>query len=239
MRSPVTRRGWRTSRGSNGTCGMMKRGILLCGLLTAGLAADAQGPPQYPYYAPPSYAPQQAYPQQPYYPRNDSQQPAYAPQPSYPQQTHATAQSSPQQLSNLVAPVALYPDMLLSEVLAASTYPLELVQAEQWVRSNPGLQGRALVEAAKQQNWDPSVQALVAFPDVLQLLTRDIQWTTDLGNAFLAQQAGVMDAIQQLRAEARANGRLRDTAQQRVILDQGGAEQGAIEIQPTDPQVVY
>ena len=217
---------------------MMKRGILRCVAMLAAASWTiwAQAPPQYPGYPQqPSYQPQDAYPQQPY-----PQQPAYSQQPAYPQQAYpqqggpAAPQLSPQDLSNLVAPIALYPDMLLSQVLAASTYPLELTQAEQWIESNPGLQGRALVDAAKQQNWDPSVQALVAFPDVLNTLTRDIQWTTALGNAFLAQQAAVMDAIQQLRAQARSNGRLGDTQQQRVVMDQG-----AIEIQPTDPQVVY
>lgn len=137
-----------------------------------------------------------------------------------------------------MAPVALYPDLLLSEVLAASTYPLEVVQAEQWMQANPALRGPALVNAAKQQNWDPSVQALVAFPDVLSRLASDIQWTTALGNAFLSQQADVMDAIQQLRAQARANGRLTDTPQQRVVVDRQNG-QSAIEIQPADPQVVY
>jgi hypothetical protein len=159
--------------------------------------------------------------------------------PQYQQQQPAdSARWSPEELSNLVAPIALYPDLLLSEVLAASTYPLELTQAQQWMQGNPGLGGRALVEAAKQQNWDPSVQALVAFPDVVNLLTRDIRWTTDLGNAFLSEQADVMDAIQRLRASARANGRLTDTPQQRVTLDQENG-QNAIVIQPTDPQVVY
>jgi hypothetical protein len=162
------------------------------------------------------------------------------PQNSYyqPQGPSQAQQFSPQELSNLVAPVALYPDLLLSEVLAASTYPLELVQAQQWMQANAGLRGAGLVNAAKQQNWDPSVQALVAFPDVMNILTRDIQWTTELGNAFLAQQAGVMDAVQQLRASARNNGRLTDTPQQRVTLDQENG-QSAIVIQPTDPQVVY
>jgi hypothetical protein len=158
-------------------------------------------------------------------------QPSYQPQPASPQ-------LSAQDLSNLAAPIALYPDLLLSEVLAASTYPLELTQAEQWLQNNPGLRGPQLVDAAKQQNWDPSIQALVAFPDVMSLLTRDIQWTTDLGNAFLSQQADLMDAIQQLRASARANGRLADTPQQRVTYEQQNG-QNAIVIQPTDPQVVY
>ena len=213
----------------------MRRAIVLWSALGAVFAANAQGPPQYPYYPPSYYQPQQSYPQQLYY----SQQRVYPQQPAYSQQTAPAAQFSAQQLTNLVAPVALYPDMLLSEILAASTYPLELVQAEQWVRANAGLDARALLEAAKQQNWDPSVQALVAFPDVLNLLTRDIQWTTDLGNAFLAQQAEVMDAIQQLRAEARADGRLTDTPRQRIVVDQSGPGPGAIEIQPSDPQLVY
>ena len=115
---------------------------------------------------------------------------------------------SPEQLDNLVAPVALYPDPLLSSVLAASTYPLEIVEAQQWLQQNGNLQGAQLMDAAKQQNWDPSVQALVAFPDALRLLSNDVRWTTDLGNAFLAQQADVMSAVQRMRARARANGKL-------------------------------
>jgi len=128
--------------------------------------------------------------------------------------------------------------MLLSQVLAASTYPAEIQQAQQWMQANPGLRGRDLVEAAKQQNWDPSVQALVAFPDVMNLLTRDIQWTTALGNAFLSQQADLMDAIQRLRSQARDNGRLTNTPQERVTYEQQNG-QNAIVIQPTDPQMVY
>ena len=109
---------------------------------------------------------------------------------------------SPQQLENLVAPIALYPDPLLSQIMVAATYPLEVVQAFQWVQRNPGLTGTALTEAAQQQNWDPSVQALVVFPDVLKRLDDDVTWTTNLGNAFLAQQADVMDAVQRLRQQA-------------------------------------
>jgi hypothetical protein len=162
----------------------------------------------------------------------------YQQQPPPASQTPEAPRLSPQELSNIVAPIALYPDLLLSEVLAASTYPLELTQAQQWMQQNPGLRGQQLVEAAKQQNWDPSVQALVAFPDVMSMLTRDIQWTTDLGNVFLSQQADVMDAIQRLRASARDNGRLTNTPQQRVTSEQENG-QSAIVIQPTDPQVVY
>ena len=93
---------------------------------------------------------------------------------------------SPEQLDTLVAPVALYPDALLSQVLVASTYPQEIVEAGQWLQQNQNLQGPQLVDAARQQNWDPSIQALVVFPDVINRLNADIRWTTDLGNAFLS-----------------------------------------------------
>jgi len=145
---------------------------------------------------------------------------------------------SANQLDNLVAPVALYPDPLLSQVLSASTYPLEVVEAQQWLRQNGNLKGSQLMAAARQQNWDPSVQALVAFPDALALLANDIRWTTDLGNAFLAQQADVMSAIQRMRARARANGRLATTSQQ-VVTTATQDGQDAIEIQPANPQVIY
>jgi hypothetical protein len=145
---------------------------------------------------------------------------------------------SPDQLDTLVAPVALYPDPLLAQVLAASTYPLELVEAQQWISQQQGLQGRQLVEAAKQQNWDPSVQAMAAFPDVLSMLTRDVRWTTDLGNAFLGQQGEVMAAVQRLRARAQSSGTLRSTPQQ-VVTTEGDYGQSPIAIQPADPQVIY
>ncbi len=145
---------------------------------------------------------------------------------------------SPQQLDNLVAPVALYPDPLLGQVLAASTYPLEVVEAQQWMQENSSLHGSQLMDAAKQQNWDPSVQAMVAFPDVMSLLTRDIRWTTDLGNAFLAQQSDLMAAVQRMRARAEQNGRLSSNAQESVTTATEDG-QSAIQIQPADPQVVY
>src|ERR1039457_257128 len=94
---------------------------------------------------------------------------------------------TPDQLNNLVAPIALYPDPLLSQILVASTYPLELVQAWQWLQRNRALTGPALTQAAQQQNWDPSIQALVVFPGLVERLNQDITWTTDIGNAFLAQ----------------------------------------------------
>ena len=142
------------------------------------------------------------------------------------------------QLADLVAPIALYPDALLSQVLVASTYPLEVVQAQQWLRRNESLRGEALMEAARQQPWDASVQGLLAFPDALATLNEDIQWTTALGNAFLAQESDVMLAVQRMRARARSTGKLSSNRQQTVsnVVQEG---QTAIEIVPTDPQVIY
>jgi uncharacterized membrane protein YgcG len=160
-----------------------------------------------------------------------------AQQPAPPAQAPAQL-LSPEQLDTLVAPIALYPDALLSQVLVASTYPLEVVEAQQWLQCNGSLRGQQLTEAARQQNWDASVQAMVAFPDVLTMLHQDVQWTTALGNAFLAQQSDVMAAVQRMRARAQANGKLSTTAQQTVTTEtQGG--QTAIDIAPADPQVIY
>jgi uncharacterized membrane protein YgcG len=168
-----------------------------------------------------------------------------AQQPAPPEQAPAQAPMqapaqvlSPEQLDNLVAPVALYPDALLSQMLVAATYPLEVVEAGQWLQQNRNLQGQQLVDAARQQNWDPSVQAMVAFPEVMTRMNQDVQWTTALGNAFLAQQSDVMAAVQRMRARAQANGKLSSTAQQTVTTEtQGG--QRAIDIAPVDPQVIY
>src|SRR6266404_436014 len=146
-------------------------------------------------------------------------------------QQQAAPLLSPDQLDNLVAPVALYPDPLLSQTLAASTYPLEIVEAQQWLQQNSNLQRGQLMDRARQQSWDPSVQALVAFPDALRLLSSDIRWTTDLGNAFLAQQADVMSAVQRMRARASANGRLSTTPQQ-IVTSEFQDGQNAIEILP-------
>jgi hypothetical protein len=155
-----------------------------------------------------------------------------------PQQAAPRSALTAQQLDNLVAPLALYPDPLLSQVLVAATYPLEVVEANQWLQQNRSLTGTALMDAAKQQNWDPSVQALVAFPDVLARLNQDVRWTTDLGNAFLGQQKDVMAAVQRLRARAQANGKLRTTPQETVTTENQNG-QAAISIQPADPQVIY
>jgi hypothetical protein len=145
---------------------------------------------------------------------------------------------APDQLDDLVAPVALYPDPLVSQILVASTYPLELVQASQWMQRNPGLTGAALTQAAEQQNWDPSIQALVVFPDLVKRLNQDITWTTNLGNAFLNQQADVMDAVQRMRLKAQQTGKLTSTPQQTVTTanDNGQPE---IVIEPANPQMIY
>jgi hypothetical protein len=157
--------------------------------------------------------------------------------PAAPQQQAPQVWSS-QQLDDVVAPIALYPDPLLGQVLAASTYPLEVVEAEQWLQRNSNLTGSALMDAARQQNWDASVQALVTFPDVLARMNQDVRWTTDLGNAFLAQQADVMYAVQRMRASAQARGRLSSSPQE-TVTTQSANGQSAIEIEPANPQVMY
>jgi len=144
----------------------------------------------------------------------------------------------PEQLDSLVAPIALYPDPLLAQTLVASTYPLELVQLQQWLAKNPGLEGDALEQAVAKQPWDPSIQSMAAVPDVVKRLVDDIQWTTDLGNAFLAQQDDVMDAVQRMRKKAQDNGALESTEQQKVetkVIE----EKTVIIVESADPEVIY
>src|SRR5689334_2173622 len=133
------------------------------------------------------------------------------------QQGRAPEEQAPKipndQLDSLVAPIALYPDPLLAQVLAASTYPLEIMQLQQWLTKNPGLKDKALQEAVMKQPWDATVQALAALPDVVKRLSDDIQWTTDLGNAVLAQQSDVMEAVQRMRGKAKQKGNLKTTEQ--------------------------
>jgi len=142
------------------------------------------------------------------------------------------------QLESLVAPIALYPDTLLAQCLVASTYPIELVQAQQWVEKNPNLKGDALSNAAMKQDWDPSIQALTGLPEALKMLSQDIKWTVDLGNAFLAQQADVMDAVQRLRAKAKDGGKLETTEQQKIETKVVESKQ-VIVIEQANPEVVY
>ena len=157
-------------------------------------------------------------------------------------QSQGSGQNAPKipndQLDSLVAPIALYPDPVLAQVLAASTYPLELVQLEQWLAQHKELKDQALADAVKKQDWDPSVQGLAGLPDVVKRLTDDIKWTTDLGNAFLAQQNDVMDAVQRMRAKAKAKGNL-ESSKQMNVQTQTVEDKQVIVIQQSDPQVVY
>src|SRR5215813_11982422 len=155
-----------------------------------------------------------------------------------------TIKLPPQELDSLVAPIALYSDSLLAQTLAASTYPLEVIQLQQWLEKNKNLQGQALADAVAKQPWDPSIQGLVAFPDVVARMADNIQWTTDLGNAFLAQQSDVMDAVQRMRAKAQGTGNLKTSSQQVVETKTvGGGTAGGgkqvIEIQQASPDVAY
>jgi len=144
----------------------------------------------------------------------------------------------PDQLDSLVAPIALYPDPLLAQTLAASTYPLELIQLQQWLAKNPGLKDKALADAVAKQPWDPSIQALAGLPDVVKRLADDIQWTTDLGNAFLAQQSDLMDAVQRMRMKAQDKGNLKSTEQQKVET-KVAENKTVIVVEQANPQVVY
>jgi hypothetical protein len=148
------------------------------------------------------------------------------------------AKIAPDQLDSLVAPIALYPDPLLAQTLAASTYPLEIVQLQQWLEKNKNLKDKALADAAAKQPWDPSIQAMAALPDVVKRLADDIQWTTNLGNAFLVQQSDVMDAVQRMRKKAQDKGNLKSTEQQEVetkVIE----SKSVIVVEQANPQVVY
>ena len=156
-------------------------------------------------------------------------------------QSSGQAQASKQsqaQLESLVAPIALYPDPLVSQILMGSTYPLEVSEATNWLRSNSQLKGSALNNALQQQTWDPSVKSLVSFPPVLEMMGSQLSWTQNLGNAVLAQQSDTMNAIQALRAKAKNSGALKSNAQQ-AVSTQGSGSSETIVIQPSNPQVVY
>ena len=142
------------------------------------------------------------------------------------------------ELDSLVAPIALYQDPLLAQVLAASTYPLEIVQLQQFLQKHKDLKDKALVDAVMKQNWDPSVQSMAALPDVVKRLADDIGWTTDLGNAVLAQQSDVMDAVQRMRAKAQEKGNLKSSEQVKVETKVVESKT-VIVIEQSKPQVVY
>ena len=167
---------------------------------------------------------------------------AQSPEPQQPGAAAAPAQGDqllkPEQLDALVAPIALYPDTLLAEILMASTYPLEVVEADRWAQANKNLQGDALKAAVDKQSWDDSIKSLVATPSVLVMMSSKLDWTQALGNAVLAQQPDVMDAVQRLRAKAQANNKLISTPQQTVTTEQQDGQQ-AIVIAPTEPDTIY
>lgn len=157
-----------------------------------------------------------------------------------PQSTQTSVKIPNDQLDSLVAPICLYPDSLLSQTLVASTYPLEIIQLQQWLDKNKDLAGnqQKLADAVKKQPWDPSIQAMAALPDVVKRLADDIQWTADLGNAFLAQQSDVMDAIQRMRKKAQDKGALKSNEQQKVDVQLVESKQ-VIVIEQSNPEVVY
>jgi hypothetical protein len=162
--------------------------------------------------------------------------PASGQVPPTPQSGQAVTEKEYRQevLDQLVAPIALYPDSVLTQILIASTYPLEVVQADRWVKQNKSLKGDAMTAALEKQPWDNSVKALAPFPDVLTMMSEKLDWTQKLGDAFLAQQKDVMDTVQKLRRKASEAGNLKHTKEQELKMDGDN-----ITIQPTSPQVVY
>lgn len=147
-------------------------------------------------------------------------------------------------LDNLLAPIALYPDSLLSQIFMAATYPIEVVEAERWVRQNESLKGDALGKALEKEDWDPAVKSLVNFPQVLTMMSEQLDWMTKLGDAFLAQQQEVMNTVQRLRIKAQEQGNLESNEQQNVIVEAAPASSSSetttiIRIEPAQPEVIY
>ncbi len=229
-------------------------GFLAIGLLALvgsckGLDAQQQQdwPPDDPYPSNQTAGVPQPYPAQPYGygAQPQYQQPAYEssqrpyssayPQQGYGQQLAQGQPISPDELTQLVAPIALYPDALVAQILAASTYPAQIAAANQWLRSMGNASPDQIAAGADaQSSWDPSIKALTAFPQVLGMLNQNLQWTTNLGNAYYNQPQDVLQTIQVMRQRAEDAGNLQSTPQEEVTENQG-----AIDIAPTDPQVVY
>lgn len=201
-------------------------GILALTVGIASLQAFAMQEPQQDPGPPPQDQPQDQGPPQ------DEGAPDQGPPPSPPRAHSATL--SPEQLQQLVAPIALYPDALLAQILAASAYPTQIVEAERFLQQNPNLKGKELGDAVDQQDWDPSVKALTQFPSVLANLDKDLSWTSELGDANYNQQADVMQAVQEMRKKAEEAGHLKSTPQQ-TVTNQGPQ----VVIQPANPEVVY
>ncbi len=145
-----------------------------------------------------------------------------------------TVQHSPQELQQLVAPIALYPDALVAQILAASTYPTEIVEADRWMQSHSNVKGEELAIEVDKQPWDPSVKALTQFPSVLENMDKNISWTSSLGDAYANQQQDVTDAVQAMRQQARKAGHLNSSEQEKVTT-QGNT----IVIEPANPEVVF
>jgi len=146
----------------------------------------------------------------------------------------APAQLSPQELQQLVAPIALYPDALVAQILAASTYPTQIVEADRWIESHPNLKGKNLADEVDKQPWDPSVKALTQFPSVLENMDKNLSWSSSLGEAYASQEQEVTDAVQQMRQEARQAGKLNSNDQENVT-----SQGNTIVIEPANPDVVY
>ena len=204
----------------------------VCALAGAAVAQDMPPTPEATVPVPQTTAQQPAPP-----PQTAEATPPAAPATPIGPATPAEHPLNQAQLEQLVAPIALYPDPLLSQVLMASTYPLEVVEADRWVRvpANQALQGDALTQALEQQDWDPSIMALIPFPKLLALMADKLQWTQAIGNAFLAQQADVMNAVQALRHDAMAAGNLKATPECHCVIQTSG---NTISILPSETNVV-
>ena len=201
-----------------GSAGLQLRKPLLVSLLSSALLV-ATWPQDLPAY------------------QQDQQSPAQATEQAPPQNGQAPAPyvtQTPEQIQQLVAPIALYPDSLVAQILAAATFPEQVVEADRWVQAHPDLKGDALAQAVDQQPWDPSVKALTAFPSVLGNMDKNLSWTSSLGDAYYNQQPDVMDAVQVMRQRAQQAGNLKSTPQQ-TVTTQGST----VIIQPADPQIVY
>jgi Protein of unknown function (DUF3300) len=158
----------------------------------------------------------------------------FAEQDEQPAQAPAHVQQTPEQLQQLVAPIALYPDSLVAQILAASTFPEQVVEADRWLQAHPDLKGDALGQAIDPQPWDPSVKALTAFPSVLGNMDKNLSWTSSLGDAYFNQQQDLMAAVQVMRQRAQAAGNLHSSPQQ-TVADQDST----ITVEPTNTEVVY
>jgi hypothetical protein len=166
--------------------------------------------------------------------------PPAAPPPATAPAAPAAAPASKEQLEQLLAPIALYPDSLLSQVLMAATYPADVADAAKWVKAHPDSKGDAAVKAVQGQSWDPSVQSLAAFPQILDMMGGQPDWVQKLGDAFLASSKDVLDAVQRLRQKAQKAGNLKSSEQQKVIVEQEPTtQQTIIKVEPAQPETVY